>query len=157
MKPLLVLLLLALTACGVRPTTPIEGGPAPTEEVIEGTEGTVLYLLEGVTLTRVVRPPVQVSAMALELLAAGPTSEELAEGLTTEIPPYASPITRVPTADGFTVRISSALRYLSPVAQSQLVCTAIPPDQLRPGHLKNEVVLTDPEEELPPQQCPFTA
>lgn len=154
MKRLLVLLLLALTACGVRPTAPIEGGPAPTEEV---TEGTVLYLLEGVTLTRVVRPPVQVPAMALELLAAGPTSEELAEGLTTEIPPYASPITVVPTADGFRVRISSALRYLSPVAQSQLVCTAIPPDQLRPGHLKNEVVLTDPEEELPPQQCPFTA
>lgn len=148
MKTLLLLLLLALTACGVRPSVPIEGGPAPTEEI---TAGTVLYLLEGTTLTRVVRT--QARTNALELLAAGPTREELAEGLTTEIPPSAAPITAVLSATGITVRISSALKDLSPLAQAQLVCTAIPPDRIR----MTEVTLTDPTETLPPQPCPFTA
>ena len=150
MKRLLILLLaLTATACGVRPTDVIEGDPAPTEEEI--TESTVLYFLQGATLTRVVRPPSDQSP--LELLAQGPTPEELAEDLTTEIPPYASPITLTPGTNGTTVRISSRLRYLSPLAQSQLVCTAITPEQ-PPGV---EIVLSDPEETLPPQACPFEA
>lgn len=149
MKPLLLLLLLALAGCGVRPSDPIEGGPAPVEEV---TEGTVVYLLEGETLTRVVRPSAQ-EENALELLAKGPTQRELMEGLTTEIPRYASPITWTTTADGITVRISSELRYLSPLARSQLVCTAIPRDRLE----RTWVTLADPTETLTPQQCPFEA
>lgn len=148
MKRLLVLLLLAVTACGVRPTIPIEGVEAPREEVPEGTP---LYLLAGANLTRVVRLPTRTPV--LDLLAVGPTSEELAEGLTTEIPPYAAPITRVQGAGGITVRISSALKYLSPLAQSQLVCTAIPLGE----SLSTEVTLTDPTEKLPPQSCPFEA
>lgn len=150
MKRLLALLLvLTATACGVRPTDVIEGGAAPVEEEI--TDGTVLYFLHGATLTRVVRPPSEQAP--LELLAKGPTPEELAEDLTTEIPPYASPITLVPATNGMTVRIASRLKYLSPLAQSQLVCTAITPDQ-PPGV---EITLTDPEETLPPQRCPFEA
>lgn len=148
MKRLLVLLVLTLTACGVRPSVPIEGGPAPTEEV---TESTVLYFLEGATLTRVLRPPVQENP--LELLAKGPTPEELAEGLTTEIPPYASPITVAMGENAITVRISSLLKYLSPLARSQLICTAIPPGRLTTA----QVILSDPEETLPPQSCPFEA
>ena len=148
MKRVLVLLVLALSACGVRPSIPIEGGPAPEEEV---TEGTVLFLLEGATLTRVIRLPATTNPM--ELLAAGPTGEELAQGLTTEIPPYAAPITATLSASGITVRISSALKYLSPLAQSQLVCTALGANH----DLRTEVTLTDPTETLPPQQCPFTA
>ncbi|MGB3443738.1 MAG: hypothetical protein WBA97_33805 [Actinophytocola sp.] len=148
MKLLLLLLLLALTACGVRPTAPIPGGPAPIEEV---TEGRVLYLLRGATLTRVVRPPERTPS--LDLLAAGPTSLELAEGLTTEIPPYAAPITAVQGEDGITVRISAALKYLSPQARSQLVCTAIPPGE----SLATPVTLTDPTEKLLPLTCPFDA
>lgn len=148
MKLLLLLSLLALTACGVRPTAPIPGGPAPIEEV---TEGSVLYLLKDGTLTRVVRPPVQTPS--LDLLAAGPTGLELVEGLTTEIPPYAAPITAVQGADGITVRISSALKYLSPLARSQLVCTAIPPGE----SLATAVTLTDPIEKLVPHTCPFDA
>ena len=148
MKRVLVLLVLALSACGVRPSIPIEGDPAPTEEV---TEGTVLFLLEGATLTRVIRLPATTNPM--ELLAAGPTSEELAQGLTTEIPPYAAPITATLSASGITVRISSALKYLSPLAQSQLVCTALGANH----DLSTEVTLADPTETLPPQQCPFTA
>ncbi|MFC4853226.1 hypothetical protein [Actinophytocola glycyrrhizae] len=145
---LLLVLLLALTACGVRPTVPIEGGPAPTEEI---TVGTVLYLLEGTTLTRVVRP--QPRANALELLAAGPTRDERAEGLTTEIPSSAAPITAVMSTTGITVRISSGLKDLSPLGQSQLVCTAVPPARIP----MTEVILTDPTVTLPPQRCPFTA
>ena len=148
MKRLLVLLLLAVTACGVRPSIPIEGGPAPTEEV---TEATVLYFLQGATLTRVLRPPVQENP--LELLAKGPTPEELALGLTTEIPPYASPITVSMSENGITVRISSLLKYLSPLARSQLVCTVIPPRRLATA----QVTLSDPEETLPPRGCPFEA
>ena len=148
MKRLLVLLLLALTACGVRPSIPIEGGPAPSEEV---TEATVLYFLQGATLTRVLRPPVQENP--LELLAKGPTPEELAMGLTTEIPPYASPITVTMGENDIKVRISSLLKYLSPVAQSQLVCTAIPPSRRATA----QVILSDPEEKLSPQNCPFEA
>ena len=148
MKRVLLLLLLVLTACGVRPSVPIEGDLAPTEEF---TEETVLYLIEGTTLTRVVRPAGTTSP--LDLLAAGPTSEELAEGLTTEIPPYAAPITRSPALGGITIRISSALKYLSPLAQSQLVCTALGVNQ----NVSIEVTLTDPTETLPPQRCPFRA
>lgn len=150
MKRLLVLLLiLTATACGVRPTDVIEGDPAPTEDEI--TDGTVLYFLQGATLTRVIRPPGEQSP--LELLAKGPTPEELAEGLTTEIPPYTSPITMVPATNGTTVRIASRLKYLSPLAQSQLVCTAVTPDQ-PPGV---QITLSDPTETLPPQPCPFEA
>lgn len=149
MKRLLILLsLLTLTACGVRPSVPIEGGPAPTEQVMEGT---VLYFLAGATLTRVVRPPVQ--GNPLELLAKGPTPEELAMGLTTEIPPYASPITASVGEHAIKVRISSLLKDLSPRAQSQLVCTVIPPRRLETA----QVILSDPEETLPPQTCPFDA
>lgn len=141
--------LLTLSACGVRPSVAIGGGPAPTEEEI--TEGTVVYLLRGATLTRVLRPPAEQTP--LELLAQGPLPEELAAGLTTEIPPYASPITAVPAAGGVAVRTASRLKYLSPLAQSQLVCTAITPDQ----PADTEVTLSDPTETLPPQQCPFEA
>lgn len=148
MKPLLLLLLLALTACGVRPSVPIEGGSAPTEEL---TQGPVLYLLDGETLTRVVRFPTPKTP--LELLADGPTSRELEEGLTTEVPPHVSPITAVLSTTGITVRISSALKDLSPEAQSQLVCTALGQDQ----DMAIEVTLTDPTETLPPQLCPFRA
>jgi hypothetical protein len=149
MKRLLVLLLLlTAAACGVRPSGPIEGGPAPTEEV---TEGTVLYFLAGATLTRVVRPPVP--GNPLELLAKGPTQEEKAMGLTTEIPPYASPITVVVDEDAIKVRISSLLKYLSPRAQSQLVCTVVPQRRVATA----QVILSDPEGTLPPQTCPFEA
>lgn len=148
MRALMLLLLLTLTACGVRPSVSIEGGPAPTEEI---TIGTVLYLVNGTTLTRVVRA--QTRTNALELLAAGPTREELAEGLRTEIPRSAAPITAVLSPAGITVRISSALKDLSPLAQAQLVCTATPPDQIG----MTEVTLTDPTETLPSQPCPFTA
>lgn len=140
---LLLLLLLALTACGVRPSGTIPGGPAPREEIAPGT---ALFLLDGTTLTRVIRPAG--TTPPLELLAAGPTSEELAEGLTTEIPPSAAPITMAMSADGVTVRISSALKDLSSLAQAQLVCTAIPGQ-------RRTVILTDPTEKLPPQRCPF--
>lgn len=150
MKTMLVLLLLVLTACGVRPTDTIRGGPAPTEEV---TDEVVVYLLTGTTLTRVVRPPVQPPTTPMDLLAQGPTTEELAEGLTTEIPPYAAPITVVRSPDGVTVRISSTLKYLSPVAQAQLVCTASPQDRRGAA----EVTLSDPTVTLPPQTCPFEA
>lgn len=146
---LIVLLALTATACGVRPTDVIEGDPAPTEEEI--TEGTVLYFLQGATLTRVVRPPSD--KPLLELLAQGPTPEEQAEGFTTEIPQNASPITLVPATNGTTVRVASRLKDLSPLAQSQLVCTAITPDQ-PPGV---EIILEDATETLPPQRCPFEA
>ena len=144
---LLLVLVLALCACGVRPSVPIEGGPGPKEEI---TAGTVLYLLAGTTLTRVVRP--QPSANPLELLAAGPTRDERAEGLTTEIPSSAAPITAVLSTAGITVRISSGLKDLSPLGQSQLVCTAVSPAQIP----VTEVTLTDPTVTLPPQHCPFT-
>ncbi|MFI7678761.1 hypothetical protein [Actinophytocola sp. NPDC049390] len=148
MKRLPLLLLLALTACGVRPSVPIEGGPAPTEEV---TERTVLYFLHGTTLTRVLRPPVQVNP--LELLAKGPTPEELAEGLTTEVPSSASPITVDVGENTITVHVSSPIKYLSPLAQSQLVCTVIPPH----WPPTTQVILSDPDETLLPRTCPFDA
>jgi hypothetical protein len=148
MKPLILLLLLVLAACGVRPTVPIEGGAGPTEEL---TEGTVLYLLHGATLTRVVRPAT--AGTALNVLAEGLTREELAEGLTTEVPRSAAPITATMSSGGISVRVSSGLRSLSPLARSQLVCTAIPPD----GNGPMTVVLSDAQETLPPQQCPFAA
>ena len=150
MKRLALLLLLALTACGVRPSVPIEGGPPPREEFRPG-DAAFVYLLNGVTLTRVRRPATQNTA--LELLVAGPTSDERAQGLTTEIPPDAGPITVSQNADGVTVRISSAVQELSPLAQSQLVCTAAIPDQ----EWSIRVTLTDPTGTLPPQQCPFMA
>lgn len=149
MKQVLALLLvLGLAACGVRPSVPIGGDPAPTEE---NTRGPFVYLLNGSTLTRVTRFPTPTDTM--QLLAEGLTNADLAEGLTTEVPPSAAPITAVPSATGITVRISSALKYLSPLARSQLVCTALGPDQ----DMSIEVTLTDPTETLPPQLCPFVA
>lgn len=146
-KLALTALLILTTACGVRPTPPIEGGPAPTEEPTR----TVLYLLNGTTLTRVIRPPGPLMQSHLELLAEGPTIEERAKGLTTEIPPYASPITITRTTSGITVGIASPLKYLSRLARAQLICTALSPEEMP----ATPVTLTDPEETLPPETCPF--
>jgi hypothetical protein len=131
----LVAMVAALTGCGIQATDPLPfGEPAGGIEI-----GTQMYfLLDGKifpTLRRIdSRDPVD----AVNLLAAGPTPEEQAAGLTTEVPAgirliegaQAAPAPQ-PSADTdvqvalfmFGTRLDP--NDLSTVAVTQLACTAV--------------------------------
>ena len=145
----LTVLVMLVTSCGVRPTGAIMGGPAPTEEL----DGAVLYLVNDNVLTRVVRPKSDQMQNNLQLLAEGPTPEESATGLTTDLPPNMAPIETSGTPDSLTVKISAPVATLTEMAMNQLTCTAQQPWQ----NLNAKITLSGPDQTLSPRTCPFTA
>lgn len=114
---LVVVALLLAAGCGVRPSGVITGLQAPTGKVA----ASGFYLVSQGKVTLVLRP--QDTRTALEQLAEGPDASELAQGLTTEIPPGT---TMSPGPQG--VEVSTDVATLSAVAVSQIVCTAAGPD-----------------------------
>lgn len=151
MKRLLLCAVVALltAGCGIRPSDVIHGVEAPKEEL----DGVVLFFLNAGTLTRVVRPSAEPFEHELTLLAEGPTQREQREGLTTEIPPAAAPITQTADAMTVTVSISSPVAELSENAKDQLTCTAVPPWQ----EPQVQVVIAGPDQSTPVDACPFAA
>ncbi|MER7758142.1 hypothetical protein [Streptomyces sp. NPDC097619] len=122
-------LALALSACGISPTGPVDaGGPASGAPLYPGeARGTRLYFASPYGMRSAARPSSGTPSpqRALELLLQGPTESERARGLTTRIPLL--PRTPVATAglNSVTVRLplSVAAGELDITALSQIVCT----------------------------------
>lgn len=114
---LLAVLLLA-AGCGVRPSGVIPGVQAPTGEL----SGTHLFLVRDGELTLVMRPArfLPLPEERVALLLAGPTELELADGLTSEVPPD----TQLLAVSHDSVTLSVDVTGLSQLAADQIVCTA---------------------------------
>ena len=149
MKKLLAAMAVTFTAaCGVQPSGVIRGAEAPTEKL----DGPVLFFLNGKTLTRVTRPAEGVpGGDNLDLLGKGLTDLERFDGLKTQIPVAAAPITMKPKGDQAVVTISSPVADLSALAKDQITCTAVPPWQRR----QFQVVITGTDRSVQTRPCPF--
>ncbi|GGU46386.1 hypothetical protein GCM10010178_43800 [Lentzea flava] len=120
----LVLVLLLVAGCGIRPTDPIPGLEAP-EGPVENTAPALYWVSEG-KVVRVSRPQGSLSGYdVVALLARGPTGAEQGRGLTTEVPFDAAPATVDRVANGLDVRISTDVSLLSRAAVQQIVCTLL--------------------------------
>ncbi|MEU8195125.1 hypothetical protein AB0C10_15235 [Microbispora amethystogenes] len=122
-----LLSLAVLAGCGVRPSDVITGADPPSGTVARATTIT-LYLVKNDRLSAVTRQssgrPL-FPADRLALLAAGPTAEEQAHGLTTGVPPEAAPFSVTAGPPGqLAVTLSAAAGDLSALAVEQIVCTA---------------------------------
>ncbi|HEX7308689.1 GerMN domain-containing protein [Lentzea sp.] len=118
------LVLAALTACGIRPTDPIPGLVAPTGPV-ENAAPSLFWASEG-SVIPVSRPQVSLTGYdVIALLAQGPTNDEQARGLSTEVPYDAAPATVDRVANGLDVNLSTDVSQLSRVAVQQIVCTVL--------------------------------
>jgi hypothetical protein len=115
--------LVALAGCGVQPSGVITGAAPPSGRAEPPT--TILYLVADDRLSAVRRPggpPSQADKLAL--LAAGPTDEERARGLTTAVPPEAVPFSVTVDPSGrIVVAPSTPASELSRMAVAQIVCT----------------------------------
>ena len=133
---LLAFLLLLVAGCGVRPSAVIDGAQAPYGRA----HGTMLFLVQDGVVVPVVRPfdppgpprqlgepgPPGAEPDPFVLLAAGPTVDERAVGLTSEVPAAAVP-TDVRFEDGgVVVSLPVDVTALSALAAEQLACTTTP-------------------------------
>ncbi|GAA3354540.1 hypothetical protein [Saccharopolyspora gregorii] len=115
---------LAAGGCGVRSSGVITGS-SPPSGVADPAAGTTLYLVADGRLEATTRPgPAMSRADALRLLAIGPTAEERARGLGSEVPPEAVPFA-VSTRPPGRVLVSTSMPAadLSGTAVEQIVCT----------------------------------
>ena len=120
----LLLCLVAVTGCGIRPTDPIPGLEAPSGPV-ENTSPSLYWVSRGAVLP-VPRPEGSLSGFdVVALLAQGPTGDEQARGLTTEVPFDAAPATVERVANGLDVKLSTDVSQLSATAVQQIVCTLL--------------------------------
>lgn len=124
LRQLGLVLLLFVSACGIRPTDPIPGLEAPSGPV-ENTSPALYWVSAGKVI------PVNRSQGSLSgfdvvaLLAQGPNVPELNRGLTTEVPFDAAPATVDRVANGLEVSISTDVSLLSKAAVQQIVCTLL--------------------------------
>jgi hypothetical protein len=147
---LVVLLAVFGAGCGVRPSGVITGGPAPTGPVT----GTVLYFLAGSALTPVLRSSRQPlwPTQILALLQDGPSDDERAAHLTSEVPSGLDPVKVTTDAAGdVDVVVSVDVRTLSTTAVDQIVCTVR--DAMS---TTAPVTLTGDAATRGPLTCPFT-
>jgi hypothetical protein len=129
-------LMLFATGCGVQPSGVITGAAPPSGRVEPSGRGApgasvTLYLVSNGELTpvqRAARPRSRERTLAL--LASGPTAEESARGLTSEVPQGAAPFSvSVEPPDQMVVTVSGSVGELSGTAIDQIVCTAAEPGQ----------------------------
>jgi hypothetical protein len=145
-----VLVAVLTAGCGVRPSGVITGGPAPTRPA----RGTVLYFLADSSVAPVLRPTPEPlpAAEALALLRDGPTDDERAVDLTSEVPTGLAPV--AVTADpsgGVEVAVAVDVTTLSAAAVDQIVCTV---GDALPG--TGSITLTGGGATRGPGTCPLT-
>lgn len=122
---LVALAVALLTACGIRPTDPIPGLPAPSGPV-ENTTPSLYWASPGGTVVPTSRPRGSLSGFdVIALLAQGPTAAEQSLGLGTEVPFDAAPATIDRVANGLDVNLSTDVSQLSGTAVQQIVCTVL--------------------------------
>ncbi len=120
----LVLLAMVVSACGVRPSVVIEGGPAPSAPDVINAD--TLFLVNDGKLAMVQRSVTGPSGevQALRQLAEGPTWLEREQGLTTELPVDVGPIELTPGQGTMRISMNVDVNALSDMAVAQVVCTA---------------------------------
>ncbi|MEV5543598.1 hypothetical protein AB0L13_42935 [Saccharopolyspora shandongensis] len=125
-----VILMLLTAACGVQPSGVIRGASPPSGPVEPG-DSVTLYLVANGQLSTVQRPSRSLSrADTLALLATGPTGEERARGLTSDVPNGAAPFSvTIEPPDRKVVTVSVSVDELSDTAIDQIVCTAAEPGE----------------------------
>ncbi|MFC4000470.1 hypothetical protein ACFS2C_21435 [Prauserella oleivorans] len=117
-------LLLFAAGCGVQPTGVITGASPPSGAALESA-AVIVYLLRNGELAATPRDAEPRSrADTLALLANGPTDEERARGLTSEVPGSAAPFSVSAGPAGTVVTVSRSVDALSDTAIGQIVCTA---------------------------------
>jgi len=120
-----VVVLAMLTACGIRPTDPIPGLEAPHGPV-ENTSPSLFWVSAGGRVVPVARDQGSLSGRdVVALLAQGPTNDEQARGLASEVPFDAAPASVDRVSNGLDVTISSDVSQLSAPAVQQIVCTLL--------------------------------
>ncbi|MEV7040341.1 hypothetical protein [Amycolatopsis sp. NPDC051061] len=128
MKKLFVLVVLVLvSACGVKPTGVVSAGPAPTLRNPDGSgrgaEATLYFVIDG-RVAPVTRSTGSVGVeTALSMLLAGPTAGEAADGYVTALPARSGPIVLAPGSPP-AITFSFPLKPIGSVGINQLVCTA---------------------------------
>jgi hypothetical protein len=146
-----VVLIAVLSAgCGVRPSGVITGNPAPAAP----SEGATLYFLADSSLRMVRRTTRQhlSPTQTLVLLQAGPSRDERAENLTSEVPTGLDPVTVTIDASGnVEVVVSADVTTLSTTAVDQIVCTVH--DTLS---TTAPITLTSDAAIQGPRSCPLT-
>jgi hypothetical protein len=140
----LVTVTVTVAGCGVRPSGVITGGAPPSGAAASAATIT-LYLVKGGRLSAVTRPagPPLSPAGTLALLAAGPTTRERAQGLTSDVPTGAVPVSVTAGAAGdLVVTLSTPAAGLSALAVEQIVCTAAATSPQRPAPAPAPVTVT---------------
>jgi hypothetical protein len=159
-----VVLVAVLSAgCGVRPSGVISGGPAPSGPALvrpgalpptRPADGVALYFLADSSLTPVLRQTRQrlSATQTLALLQDGPTSDDRAANLTSEVPTGLDPVTVAIDASGnVEVVVTADVTTLSATAADQIVCTVR--DALS---TTAPITLTSDSASREPRICPFT-
>ncbi|MDR8413615.1 hypothetical protein MTP10_33375 [Nonomuraea sp. 3-1Str] len=146
--------LVATAGCGVRPSDAISVGDPPSGAVEPAPATmTTLYLVENGRLhavTRLTRRPM-FPADTLALLAAGPSAQEQANGLTTDVPPEAGPFSVTAESAGhLVVTLSTAADELSTLAVEQIVCTAA----AKAPETRAQVTVVGAGQRVGPRSCP---
>ncbi|MFI6396038.1 hypothetical protein [Nonomuraea sp. NPDC050540] len=141
----------AVAGCGVRPSDAISAGEPPSGGVAL-TKTMTLYLVKDGRLSVVTRPRIRPMFLTdtLALLAEGPTAEERARGLTTDVPPEAGPIAAtVKPGDRLVLNPSVPGDELSPLAVRQIVCTTA---ALQEGIA--QITVVGAGKSIDPRDCP---
>jgi hypothetical protein len=125
---LAVLLLVVVSACGVKPTPVVPAGPAPTlrnPPSSGNSADVILYFVIDGQVAPVARPTGERTGVetALAMLLNGPTSAEAADGYGTTLPARTGPISQSP-GPPTTITLPFPLEPLGTVSVNQLVCTA---------------------------------
>ncbi|MEV6622271.1 hypothetical protein AB0M83_01960 [Amycolatopsis sp. NPDC051106] len=158
MKKLLILVvLLVVSACGIKPTGVVPAGPAPTLRN-PGVSGrgadVILYFVIGGRVAPVSRSTGTVGVEnALSLLLAGPTPDEADDGYGTDLPRRSGPIVLSPGSPP-AITVPFPLKPISGAGINQLVCTAFAALAAQGGYSTDGVIsLSGTDVRLPYQAC----
>ena len=159
MKKLFVLVVLLLvSACGVKPTGVVPAGPAPTLRNPggsgRGTDVILYFAIDGrvAPVTRSTGSTVGVET-ALSMLLAGPTTGETDDGYVTALPARTGPITLTPGPPA-AITVPFALKPISSVGINQLVCTAFAALAAQSSYaVDGTIALSGTDVQLPYQTC----
>jgi hypothetical protein len=154
----LVMMLLLIGACGVKPTGAVPAGPAPTlrnpGSAGSGTDVILYFVIDGrvAPVTRPTGTQVSVST-ALSMLLSGPSYEESADGYTTMLRPGSGPVDLSPGPPAV-ISFAFPLKQLTSVAINQLVCTAFAALAVDQRYVVDgTITLIGSDVQLPSQTC----
>ncbi|MEU8632434.1 hypothetical protein AB0C38_09725 [Amycolatopsis sp. NPDC048633] len=159
MKKLVVLVVVLLvSACGVKPTGVVPAGPAPTlrnpGSSGRGTDVTLYFVIDGrlAPVTRATGSTVGVEN-ALSTLLAGPTTDEARDGYVTDLPVRSGPIILSPGPPA-AITFSFPLKPITDVGINQLVCTAFAALAAQSSYaIDGTISLSGTDVQLPYQTC----